>query len=118
MAVANGMYLVNEYNIVIPLQCYVVYITTIAGEYCTQESLKKEIKVPHQVQKKLKEVIVGKRAVIIIDTRHIYIYIQFGHGGCIHLYIYIVNTSFICVGNVQIDIKNCIYHYYYLKTYT
>ena len=33
MTVANGMYLVNEYNIVIPLQCYVVYITTIAGEY-------------------------------------------------------------------------------------
>ena len=33
MTVANGMYLVNKYNIVIPLQCYVVY-TTIAGEYC------------------------------------------------------------------------------------
>ena len=31
MTVANGMYLVNKYNIVIPLQCYVVYI---AGEYC------------------------------------------------------------------------------------
>ena len=29
MTVANGMYLVNKYNIVIPLQCY-----TIAGEYC------------------------------------------------------------------------------------
>ncbi len=33
MTVANGMYLLNKYNIVIPLPCYVVY-TTIAGEYC------------------------------------------------------------------------------------
>ena len=27
MTVANGMYLLNKYNIVIPLQCYVVYIS-------------------------------------------------------------------------------------------
>ena len=33
MTVANGMYLVNKYNIVIPLPCYVVYIP-LAGEYC------------------------------------------------------------------------------------
>ena len=26
MTVANGMYLLNKYNIVIPLPCYVVYI--------------------------------------------------------------------------------------------
>ena len=31
MTVANGMYLVNKYNIVISLQCYVVYIP-LSGE--------------------------------------------------------------------------------------